>query len=368
MKFVIFGLTMSSSWGNGHATIWRGLCRAMADRGHAVTFFERDVPYYAAHRDLAEFRGIRLVLYPEWPDVLRLAQSEVRDADVAMVTSYCPDAVSASELLLSSTAGLSVFYDMDTPVTLEHLRAGEDVAYIPPWGLGGFDLVLSYTGGKALAEMNERLGAARIAPLYGCADPLAYRPVPPDPACEAHLSYLGTYAADRQDKLDALFIEPARRMPDRRFVIGGSLYPPDFPWTRNIFYLHHVPPANHPSFYCSSTLTLNVTRGTMAAMGYCPSGRLFEAAACGVPVLSDSWEGLEEFFEPGREILVARTTPEAMEILERDDGEFREIARAARERALEEHTAKRRILALESILDAARSDAPVPADVPLLIP
>lgn len=351
MKLVIFGLTISSSWGNGHATLWRGLCRALARNGHKVVFFERDVPYYALHRDLTELPGTDLRLYAGWEEALPAALREVDGADAALVTSYCPDGIAASDLVLSSDVPMRVFYDLDTPVTLERLAAGQEVPYLLPEGLGGFDLVLSYTGGRALDELRSRLGARRVAPLYGSVDPDVHRPAEPVPAFAADLSYLGTYAADRQEALARLFLKPARQLPDKRFVIGGAQYPADFPWGSNIFFVRHLPPADHPAFYASSPLTLNVTRAAMASMGYCPSGRLFEAAACGTAVLSDTWEGLSGFFEPGREILVAETTEEAIEAISRPREEIARIARAARERTLAEHTAERRARELVELLD-----------------
>jgi spore maturation protein CgeB len=352
VKLVIFGLTISSAWGNGHATIWRGLCRALGDRGHEITFFERDVPYYAAHRDLGEPAGVQLRLYRDWGQIRQEAADVCADADVAMVTSNCPDGPEACTLVLESAAPLRVFYDLDTPVTLSRLKQGDHVSYLPPQGLGDFDLVLSYTGGRALNELQTQLGARRVAPLYGSVDPDAHRQVQANDSLRADLSYLGTYAADRQRRLEELFIEPARRRPQRKFVIGGSQYPADFPWTRNIYYVWHMPPPAHPEFYCSSTLTLNVTRGAMAEMGYCPSGRLFEAAACGAPILTDTWEGLDVFFEPGREILVARNTDEALEALELPPATLARVAEAARERTLAQHTSACRARELETILDA----------------
>lgn len=352
MKLLVFGLTVSSSWGNGHATLWRGLFRAFAQRGHQVVFFERDVPYYAEHRDLWEIPGGELVLYSTWDDVPALARRHLADADVAMVTSYCPDGIPAARLVLDSPARVRTFYDLDTPVTLDRLRAGLPVAYIPPEGLGDFDLVLSYTGGVALDELRSRLGARRVAPLYGSVDPLIHRPAAPVSRYMCDLSYLGTYAEDRQAGVEALFIEPARQRPEQRFLLAGSLYPQDFPWTRNIWFAQHVPPADHPEFYASSLLTLNVTRRAMAEMGFCPSGRLFEAAACGVPILSDTWVGLDAFFEPGSEILVAHTTEDALAALDMPREQLGRIARAARERALAEHTAEQRVLDLEAALDS----------------
>jgi spore maturation protein CgeB len=341
MRIVIFGLAVSSSWGNGHAALWRGLIRALHADGHHVVFFERDVPYYAEHRDLSELPGGgELVLYSEWDSLW--ARHAADAADVAMVTSYCPDALEATALVLDSRAGLRCFYDLDTPVTLARLEAGDRVGYVGPAGLAGFDCVLSYTGGRALDLLQMRLGASRVVPIYGSVDPNVHRPGVPAPQYRAALSYLGTYAEDRQAVLERLFVQPARMRPESRFVIGGAMYPKDFPWTDNVFFVRHLPPAEHAAFYASSRMTLNVTRAAMATMGWCPSGRLFEATACGVPVLSDNWEGLDAFFEPGQEILVAGTTEEAIAALDHDDTELQRIAHRARERTLDEHTATRR--------------------------
>lgn len=355
MKLVVFGLSVSSSWGNGHATLWRGLIRALAAMGHRVVFFERDAPYYASHRDLCELPGGGLVLYAEWDETVGAARRELVDADVAMVTSYCPDGAAATELVLDSAVPLRAFYDLDTPVTLERLRAGLPVPYIGPAGLGGFDLVLSYTGGAALDALRDRLGARRVAPLYGSVDPAVHSRVPPQPHYHADLSYLGTYAADRQQALQVLLVQAARRLPARRFLIGGAQYPPEFPWSDNIYFVRHLPPAEHPAFYSSSRLTLNVTRAPMAEMGYCPPGRLFEAAACATPVLTDVWAGIEEFFRPGQEILLARTSDDVVAAMNLSDAELARVARAARERTLADHTAHRRAVELVALLEGALS-------------
>jgi spore maturation protein CgeB len=340
MRFVIFGLTVSSSWGNGHATLWRGLIRALAARGHQVTFFERDVEYYAGcHRDLPRGDVFELRLYGEFDEISR---RDVELADVAIVTSYCPDAIAATDLIFNACRGARLFYDLDTPITLATLDAGEPIAYMPPQGLGEFDLVLSYTGGIALQRLQSDFGARRVAPLYGSVDPQAHYPVAAHSTYRADLSYLGTYAADRQESVERLLLEPARRLPSRRFLIGGAQYPVEFPWGANVFFVRHIPPPDHPTFYCSSRLTLNVTRAAMANMGHCPSGRLFEAAACGAAIVTDVWEGLETFFTPGAEMLLATTTNDVVAALQRDDAELRRIGRAARERALADHTAGRR--------------------------
>jgi spore maturation protein CgeB len=238
-------------------------------------------------------------------------------------------------------------------VTLARLTAGESVPYIPARGLRDFDLVLSYTGGRALDALKERLGARRVAPLYGSVDPDVHRPMPPAPQYVAALSYLGTYAPERQATLEQLFVEPARARPDRRFVIGGAQYPAEFPWSDNIFFVRHLPPAEHPSFFCSSPLTLNVTRRSFAEMGHCPSGRLFEAAACGTAIISDPWDGLDQFFKPGDEILVAHSTADALDALDMSAEELRRIGAAARSRALDEHSASCRALELVTLLEDA---------------
>jgi spore maturation protein CgeB len=359
MKLVIFGLTISSSWGNGHATLWRGLCRALAERNHTVLFFERDVPYYALHRDFHEIPGGELVLYSDWAAAVQQASVHLADADVAMVTSYSPDGIAASDLVRNSRA-FKVFYDLDTPVTLEQLGAGEPLSYIPKDGLRGFDLVLSYTGGTAIEELCRRLGAPRAVPLYGGVDPALHHSVAPVERYRADFSYIGTYAEDRQAKLTTLFLEPARRLPGRKFLIAGAKYPPAFAWLDNIFFVQHVPPPDHPALYSSSRLTLNVTRQAMARMGYCPSGRLFEAAACATPIVSDWWEGLDHFFEPDREILLAHETADTLAAIALPADELRRIGQRARERALEEHSLARRARELEDIIAAEWSKRSLP--------
>lgn len=361
MKFVIFGLTISSSWGNGHATLWRGLCRALGARGHSITFFERDVPYYAEQRDCAWLPDVTLRLYPEWDQATSAAAAAaLHNADVAIVTSFCPDGPAAARLALDSRAALKVFYDLDTPVTLGELEQGRRPFYLPASGLGDFDLVLSFTGGPALELLRTRLGARRVAPLYGSVDPEVHLPVAALDRFRADLSYMGTYSDDRQAVLEQLLIEPARELPDRRFMIGGAQYPGEFPWAANIWFVHHLPPAEHAAFFCSSRLTLNITRSAMARLGYCPSGRLFEAAACGAALLSDAWPGLEQFFEPGRELLVARSSADVVAALRMSDEELRRIGRAARERVLSECTAAGRAAELERLCtSAAVAAAPV---------
>jgi spore maturation protein CgeB len=350
MQIVIFGLTVSSSWGNGHATLWRALLKALSKRGHTASFYEHDVSYYADNRDdWAPPPGIRLRLYSSLDEIRAAALRELNSADLGMFTSYCPDGPDAAELILGSRAEIKCFYDLDTPVTLTALRAGEPVAYLPQNGLGEFDLVLSYTGGRALSELKSRLGARTVVPLYGSVDPEAHFPVPPLDQYSGILSYLGTFAADRQRALETLFLEPARRLVDETFQLAGAQYPDTFSSLPNVAFVPHLAPQLHPAFFCSSRATLNITRSVMAQYGYCPSGRLFEAAACGVPIVSDGWDGLELFLTPGEEILRVDTAEDVIEALSLPEGELSRMAKAARQRTLANHTAERRVMELEDI-------------------
>jgi spore maturation protein CgeB len=355
MKLVVFGLTVSSSWGNGHATIWRGLLNGLAALGHETTFFERDLPYYAAHRDLRDSPNFDIHLYRDWSTAAAHARAAANEADAAILTSYCKDAVAAADIILSSNARCRIFYDLDTPVTLHEFERHGSVDYVPAEGLGAFDLVLSYTGGHALEKLRTLLGARTVVPLYGSVDPALHTRSHAVQHFRADLSYLGTYAQDRQRALEAFFLKPARALPARRFLIGGAQYPPEFPWSSNIYFVQHVPPPDHGAFYSSALLTLNITRAAMADMGYCPSGRLFEAAACATPVISDEWEGLNAFFEPGREILVARTAGDVIDALSWPPDELAHIGAAARARTLREHTALHRARELVDLIRAQSS-------------
>jgi len=354
----VFGLTISSSWGNGHATLWRGLVRALAERGCRVSFYERDVPYYAANRDLTEVSGANLILYRDWEEVRLAARRDVAESDVAVVTSYCPDAKAAIEALADAPATISVFYDLDTPVTLARMRGGQDVGYIGPRGLRDFDVVLSFTGGLALRHLRDDLGARRAVPLYGHVDPLTHRRTGVEAHYLSDLSYLGTYSSDRQSAIQSLLIDAAHERQNSRFLIGGAQYPPEFPWCPNIYFVRHLPPREHPAFFSSSRLTLNATREPMRQLGWCPSGRLFEAAACGTAVISDVWDGLDAFYKEGSEILAARSTADVVAALDLTDAEIAKIGRTAQDRTLSEHTSAHRAVELLRILETSRGDAP----------
>ena len=359
MQLAIFGLSVSSSWGNGHATLWRGLIRALASQGHQVHFFEKDVPWYANARDLISPDHFRLTLYKSWDDAAGIARQNLRDADAAIVTSFCPDALEAAQAVFSSPVPAKVFYDLDTPVTLARRRAGLSVDWATQAGYADYDLVLSYSGGRTLNALRRDMLARNVAPLYGSVDPDLHRPVPA--VQRFALSYLGTYAEDRQAALETLFLASARQCPLKQFLLGGSQYPQHFPWTSNLFFRNHVAPEDHNSFYCSSEITLNITRKAMLESGYCPSGRLFETAACGVPALTDDWAGIGEFFEPDREILIATNTAEAVDAISRSHESLLAIGRAARERALSCHTSAIRAEQMIRQIEKCMAHEPVSA-------
>lgn len=354
MHFVIFGLTVSSSWGNGHATLWRGLLKAMARRGHTVTFYERDVPYYSETRDdWAVPSCVKVKIFDSFQAIRSAVRRELASTDVALVTSYCQDGPAAAKLIFDSGVAVSAYYDLDTPVTLGSLGSGAPVAYLPEEGLSHFDIVLSYTGGRALSELRTCLCAQAVAPLYGWVDPEAHAPATPQQDFRCALSYLGTYAVDRQVALEELFVQPARQLPEDRFVLAGAQYPDCFPRSENIALLPHLPPGLHPAFFSSSRVTLNVTRRVMAEYGFCPSGRLFEAAACGTPIVSDTWAGLDTFFAVGTEIVPVSTRDDVVAALSLSDRELSAISEAARNRTLTHHTAERRVAELEQICERA---------------
>ena len=360
MRFVIFGLTVSSSWGNGHATTWRGVLKALHRAGHSVTFFERDVPYYAAERDLPAPAFCELVLYDDWTGVLPRARSALAGADVAIVTSYCADGLAACRLVLDQAGALRVFYDIDTPVTLAELSAqgiatATGARYLTPDLIPEFDLYLSFTGGPLLDQLTTVWRARRVAPLYCSVDPEVHSPTEPSAEFRCSLGYLATYSADRQPGLDRFLITPARRRPRETFVVVGSLYPAEIEWPPNVKRGWHLAPSEHAAFYCANRITLNVTRQAMVQDGYSPSVRLFEAASCGTPILSDWWPGLDEFFRPGEEILLARTSADAEAALDSSDAELTRLARAARERTLAAHTCDVRARELVAACEAALS-------------
>ena len=364
MRIVIFGLSITSSWGNGHATTFRALARALHARGHSVLFFEKDAEWYASNRDLPDPGFCALRLYENWRDVRAAARRELDGADVAMVGSYFPDGVAAVEAMLDSRAAVRTFYDIDTPITLAALRERGSTEYIHPRQLGALDVYFSFTGGPVLAEIESRYGVRRAAPLYCSVDPERYRAYPPSRRFACAMSYMGTYAPDRQPKLEELLFSAARALPQEKFIVAGPQYPREIAWPPNVRRIIHLNPRWHAHLYSSSRLTLNVTRSDMVRAGYSPSVRLFEAAACGAAIVSDNWPGLGTFFTPGHEILIPATSAEVVRYLrELDRDELRAIGLAAQQRVLASHSSAQRACEFENEVQAslaaprARSEA-----------
>jgi spore maturation protein CgeB len=345
LSIVMLGLSITSSWGNGHATTYRGLVRELAARGHRVTFLERDVPWYARHRDLPRPPYARTELYGSLSELRTSFAHDVRDADLVMVGSYVPDGIEVGRWVVDTARGLTAFYDIDTPVTLARLAAG-DCPYLARDLVPRYGLYLSFTGGPTLRRIERELGARRALPLYCAVDPRAYGPEPRRMRWD--LGYMGTYSRDRQPAVERLLAEPARREPARRFVVAGPQYPAELPWPANVERIDHLAPDAHRAFYNELGFALNVTRADMIAAGYSPSVRLFEAAACATPIISDRWAGLDELFEPGREILLASTADDVLRYLrDLDELDRRAIGARACGRVLRSHTAAHRAADLE---------------------
>jgi len=351
MKLVVLGLSLSSSWGNGHATTFRALLEAFVLRGHEVLFLERDVPWYANQRDLLDPAWCRLEFYRDLDDLQRF-DDVIGCADAVIVGSYVPDGVAVGERVQRLARGVTAFYDIDTPVTLAKLGHG-DFDYLSPELIPGYDVYLSFTGGPTLAFLEEHYGSPAARPLYCSVDPARYFPT--GAAKRWDLSYLGTYSPDRQPALERLLIEPALALPDRRFVVAGPQYPDDIAWPQNVERIAHLAPTEHAAFYSASRATLNVTRADMIVAGWSPSVRLFEAAACATPILSDIWTGLDQIFAPGSEILLTRTSAPVIAALERDD--LGTIGVGGQRRVLGDHTAAHRAAELECYLLEAMSIA-----------
>jgi spore maturation protein CgeB len=346
MRIVLLGLSITSSWGNGHATNYRALVRALTDRGHDVLFLERDMPWYAAQRDMPRPPWGTTRLYGSLEQLRREHDAAIRHADLVVVGSYVPEGVAVGEWVIDRTRGLAAFYDIDTPVTLAKLARG-DHEYLTPRLVRDYGLYLSFTGGPTLRRIEDELGSPCARAFHCLVDPDAY----PVLAHQARwdLGYLGTYSQDRQPALERLLLQPARHDPDLRCVVAGPSYPEAIDWPANVERIEHLPPAEHAAFYAAQRFTLNLTREDMLTAGWSPSVRLFEAAACAVPVISDAWQGLDAFFVVGAEILVAEDGEDVRRALtDIGDSHRRAIGRRARRRVLAEHTARHRVVELEN--------------------
>ncbi len=353
MKLVFFGLSITSSWGNGHATTYRSLLKALHARGHQVHFVEQDAEWYRNNRDLPTPNYCTVHLYEHWQPSERWLLGLAQDADAIVLGSYFPDAIAATQALLAHPHPPLLFYDIDTPITLAQLRAESRTPYLEASLIPHYAAYLSFTGGLALGELEQTFGSPRALAFYCSVDPALYHPNPCRPEYLCDLSYLGTYAPDRQPKLMTLLNSPAALLPQSRFIVAGPLYPEGTSWLPNVLRTPHLPPPEHPSFYSSSRFTLNLTRSDMVAAGYSPSVRLFEASACGAAILSDSWPGLPDFLTPGEEVLLPRDQYDVADLLRNlPETERLHLGRRARERILGQHTSAHRAQEFERIVAA----------------
>jgi spore maturation protein CgeB len=348
LDVVVLGLSITSSWGNGHATTYRSLLRELAARGHRVRFLERNQPWYAEHRDMHDPGFAETHLYESLEQLFSDHAQAVREADAVIVGSFVPDGVAVGEWVTETATGIAAFYDIDTPITLSRLRAG-NCEYISRALVRRYDLYLSFTGGPMLDVLEREFGSPYARPLYCSVDPTLY--FREELEEQWALGYLGTYSDDRQPKLERLLIAPARRLPTLRFAVVGPQYPAGIEWPPNVERIVHLSPDRHREFYSAQRFTLNVTRAAMVEAGWSPSVRLFESAACGTPLITDFWPGLDAFFKPGEEVLVAhdaRDVVSALKVLRAT--ERAELGRRAQTRVLQSHTAAHRAAELESYL------------------
>jgi spore maturation protein CgeB len=356
LDIVIIGLSITSSWGNSHATTYRALVKGLAARGHRVRFLERDKPWYATNRDIPAGSGpCRVDVYGGLDELTERFGAAVRHADLTMIGSSVPECTGVAAWVRDTALGVTAFYDMDTPVTLARMARG-DPDTLPAGLMSGFDLYLSFTGGPTLRRLERDFGVRRARVLYASVDPDAYFPEP-GPA-RWDLGCLGAFSADRQPVLDRLLLEPARRWPEGAFAVAGTHYPADISWPANVMHTEHLPPAGHRGFYNAQRFTLNVPRADMVAAGWSPGVCLFDAAACGTPLITNAWPGLDSLFRPGHEILVA-TGPEQVLRWLRDTSPARArmLGRAARRRVLQPHTGAARAAELESYVREVRGQS-----------
>ncbi|HEY6153748.1 MAG TPA: glycosyltransferase [Candidatus Udaeobacter sp.] len=361
MKIVILGLSITSSWGNGHATTYRSLMRELVRRGHDVLFLERDQPWYAANRDLPHPPFGRTEIYENIAELKRRFAEQIDDSDCVVVGSFTPDGKAIGEWLTGFSSAVKAFYDIDTPITLEKI-ARNDCDYLSEDLIARYDLYLSFTGGPTLELIEQEYGSPMARALFCSVDPDEY--FPERRRKRWVLGYLGTFGEDRQRKLNSLLLAPATMLPSRQFVVAGPQYPRKIRWPANVHRITHLSPAKHRAFYNSQRFTLNVTRAAMVRAGFSPSVRLFEAASCGTPIISDDWPGLKTLFQPTKEILIASDARDVLEILhETPEHVAREIGSRARERVLREHTSAHRALEFERFIGAARTCTALPFEL-----
>lgn len=341
LNIVFIGLSITSAWGNCHAAIYRSLTKGLWRGGHRILFLEWDAPWYRQHRDLpASSDFCEIGLYDSLETLKTRFGEDIRNADVVIVGSYTYEGIEVGRWVLKQATGVTAFYDIDTPMTLVRLR-NSGCGYISTALIPQYDFYLSAVGGPVLRRLETAYGAKNARSLYCSVDPDLYFPDMKDH--EYALGYLGTYSVDRQPALERFLIDPALRFPERRFAVAGANYPAGIEWPKNVAYKEYLPPVRHRWFYNLQQFSLNITRPDVMAWGYSPCLRMLEAAACGVPVISDYWMGLETFFQPGSEIITVQSTDEVIGVLEDFSPQERiTMGARARSRVLENHTGVQR--------------------------
>lgn len=348
MKIAWFGSSLVSSYWNGAATYYRGLIRGLDRRGHRVTFYEPDAFGRQEHRDLADPDWAEVVVYDPGEAGALAAIEQARGADVVVKASGVGVGDALLEEAVLGLGGLAVLWDVDAPATLARLEADEDdpLRTLVP----RYDLVLAYGGGDPVRRRYRALGAPECEPVYNAVDPETHHPVPPDARFAADLAFLANRLPDREARVREFFLRAAKLAPGQRFLLGGAGWE-DAPLPANVRALGHVPTGDHNALNSTPLAVLNVLRESMATNGWSPATRVFEAAGAGACLISDVWEGIDEFLEPGREVLVAESGAEVAALLaELTPEQAREIGEAARRRVLAEHTYARRAEQVERIL------------------
>lgn len=360
LNIAFFGSSLVSSYWNGAATYYRGIIHAMHRRGHRVTFYEPDAFDRQDHRDIEDPDWARVVVYPgEGEAGVARALEQARGADVVVKASGVGvfDALLEREVLgLRSAETAVVFWDVDAPATLE--RITDDPADPFRELIPRYDLVLTYGGGPPVIAAYRAFGARDCIPVYNALDPATHHPAPADPRFSADLGFLGNRLPDREARVDRFFFEAARRAPEQTLLLGGSGW--DDPLPGNVRRLGHVSTRDHNAFNCSVRMVLNVNRDSMARVGWSPPTRVFEAAGAGACLIVDAWEGIEEFLEPGREVLVADSGEAVADFLRSvDASRARRIGERARQRLLTDQTYDHRALQVEQLLTARAVPATV---------
>ena len=350
MKIAFYGSSLLSSYWNGAATYYRGLLSDLAGRGHRITFYEPDAFDRQQHRDIDPPPYANVKVYPATEEALHAVVAEAAQADVVVKASgvgIFDDELLEGVLGAARPDAIRIFWDVDAPATLSEIRENPDHALHR--ALPALDLVLTYGGGPPVVTAYEGFGARRCIPIYNALDPATHHPVPPEPRFAADLAFLGNRLPDREARVETFFLDAASRLSDRHFLLGGSGWESrDLP--SNVHHLGHVYTREHNAFNTTPLAVLNIARDSMAAVGYSPATRVFEAAGAGACLITDAWEGIELFLEPGREVLVARDGGEVFGDLTPERA--RAIGAAARARITAEHTYARRGAEVDAILRA----------------